>query len=93
MPLSFRLIVFDTTLLVKRSLSILIQNGRFTSRGLVRSYEEQALTIFRNCFGTAMGLEDFFFRWTPDHVGLYQCHSVLLAESGSAESHGSVSLE
>ena len=93
MPLSFRLIVFDTTLLVKRSLSILIQNGKFSSRGLIRSYEEQALNIIRDCFGTSLGLEDFFFRWTPDHFGLYQCHSVLLAESGSVKSHGSVSLE
>ena len=29
LPLSFRLIVFDTALLVKKSLNILIQNGRF----------------------------------------------------------------
>jgi 5'-AMP-activated protein kinase regulatory gamma subunit len=27
LPLSFRLIVFDTSLLVKKSLNILIQNG------------------------------------------------------------------
>lgn len=31
MPLSFRLIVFDTALLVKSSLAILIQNGRYSS--------------------------------------------------------------
>jgi len=29
LPLSFRLIVFDTALLVKKSLNILIQNGRW----------------------------------------------------------------
>lgn len=29
LPLSFRLIVFDTALLVKKSLNILIQNGKF----------------------------------------------------------------
>lgn len=29
LPLSFRLIVFDTALLVKKSLNILLQNGRF----------------------------------------------------------------
>ena len=29
LPLSFRLIIFDTALLVKRSLAILIQNGMF----------------------------------------------------------------
>ena len=28
LPLSFRLIIFDTSLLVKKSLTILIQNGR-----------------------------------------------------------------
>ena len=28
LPLSFRLIIFDTALLVKKSLTILIQNGR-----------------------------------------------------------------
>ena len=32
MPLSFRLIVFDTTLLVKRSLSVLTQNGEHCGR-------------------------------------------------------------
>lgn len=32
LPLSFRLIVLDTDLLIKKSLSILIQNGAFAPR-------------------------------------------------------------
>ena len=44
LPLSFRLIIFDTALLVKKSLTILIQNGNSLSRRY-RMLSEQALTV------------------------------------------------
>ena len=46
LPLSFRLIVFDTTLLVKKSLNILLQNGKQAA-----SYGLQVSRILTVCLG------------------------------------------
>ena len=37
LPLSFRLIIFDTSLLVKKSLTILVQNGELADSALEQS--------------------------------------------------------
>jgi len=53
MPLSFRLIVLDTSLLVKKSLNILMQNGG-TSLFILADW---LLTWYsRHCLSTAVGL-------------------------------------
>jgi len=36
LPISYRLIVFDTALLVKKSLNILNQNGAYLARARIR---------------------------------------------------------
>lgn len=64
LPLSFRLIVFDTALLVKKSLNTLIQNG-MCKRSLSGGPTSYA-SILRNCFSTIVGLADFHLRWPID---------------------------
>ena len=77
MPVSFRLIVFDTSLLVEKSLNILIQNGKFL-RQFIGRWE---LKGARHHLRAVMGFKNVFVRRFPHHVGLHQPHPVLLAES------------
>lgn len=72
MPLSFRLIVFDTALLVKSSLTILIQNGM---KNLHVKVKTQSLTMglnkfesFRDRLRAAMGFKDLDLRRLTHHV-------------------------
>lgn len=77
LPLSFRLIIFDTALLVKRSLNILIHNGML--RRKTHDSDVMADTL-SNRFGAAVGLQDFDLCRITDGLRLYERHSVLLAE-------------
>ena len=44
LPLSFRLIIFDTSLLVKKSLTILIQNGEASEKNNDREVSNELTT-------------------------------------------------
>jgi hypothetical protein len=91
LPLSFRLIVLDTSLLVKKSLNILIQNGGVTSPC---SQEGRMLTFgCRHCLSAAMGLKNVNLCGATHHLRLHQCYPILLAESRCSKSGRSVSLE
>lgn len=80
LPLSYRLIVFDTALLVKKSLNILIQNGMHTRPSTPRQ-PFRLTSQTRHCLRASLGLQDLDLRRPLDHLGLHQCHSILLAES------------
>ena len=58
MPLSYRLIMLDTSLLIKKSLNILIQNGMDPCYPLK---ETALLTVGSDCISAAMGLQDVCF--------------------------------
>ena len=84
LPLSFRLIIFDTALLVKKSLTILIQNGNMPPAAPECSPKCTVigrLTVDRHRLRTAMGLHHVLFCRTSDYVRLSQPHPILLAES------------
>lgn len=75
LPVSFRLIVLDTNLLVNRSLNILVQNGTplaSAERAIIRM-----LMLMCCCNGhrrrvsTTMELENIYFCRTPHLVGLH----------------------
>lgn len=85
LPLSFRLIIFDTSLLVKKSLTILTQNGEL----LLCLYLVERVLIGhpRHCLSAVVGFEDIDIRWTTHDLGLYQFDPVLLAESRRSQSH------
>ena len=86
LPLSFRLIIFDTALLVKKSLTILIQNGNIPPAAQSVATMDADLSG-RHRLRPAMGLEDILFRRTVDDFRLPQPHSILLAKSRSCEPH------
>ena len=95
LPLSFRLIVFDTTLLVKKSLNILLQNGecaasRAAGSSLVNNRMIGLLMWHRHRLRPAVGLEDFHVRGIADHFRLYQRHPVLLGQPRCTEPSGDV---
>lgn len=70
LPLSFRLIVFDTALLVKKSLSILIQNGRHLSSHRARR-PLLIQSFHRHRIGAIVGLENIHLRRSSDHHRLH----------------------
>lgn len=79
LPISYRLIVLDTALLVKKSLNILNQNGMRFRHVVI----ETELTAFdRHCISTSLGLQDIYLCWPVDHFRLHQRDPVLLAEPG-----------
>ena len=92
LPLSFRLIVFDTSLLVKNSLNILLQNG---ARPLPRPTRGRAETgrkweadgRDRHRVGAAVGFQDLDLRRPAHDERLHQRHPVLLAAPGGHEPH------
>jgi hypothetical protein len=76
LPISYRLIVLDTALLVKKSLNILNQNGqRILGRCATKSN-----VIYRHRIGTAVGFQVIHIRRTAYNLGLHQRHPILLAE-------------
>jgi hypothetical protein len=77
LPISYRLIVFDTALLVKKSLNILNQNGELVKHR-VQGYELRA--VRRHRLRAAVGLQVIHFRRPSHHFGLHQRYPVLLAE-------------
>lgn len=96
LPLSFRLIIFDTALLVKKSLTILIQNGEFRSAAPAACKDPAIdgwLTFSRHCVGAAVGLEELDLCRAADYIRLHQLDTVLLAESRSHHTSGSVQAE
>jgi hypothetical protein len=78
LPLSFRLIMMDTSLTVKNSLAILMQNG--TSR----VWSEGGANGTRHCLGTSMGLQVVDLCRIDNRTRLHQRHSILLAKPGQA---------
>jgi 5'-AMP-activated protein kinase, regulatory gamma subunit len=93
LPLSFRLIVFDTALLVKKSLNILIHNGSVLHRCCPSDRRMLTTTITRHRICAVVGLQDIDLCRLADYVGLHQRHTILLAESGCLSGCGSVSLK
>lgn len=77
MPLSFRLIVFDTALLVKSSLAILIQNGKSVK---LEKYRRLSKRGARDRLRASMGIEDVDLCRLTHHIGLSQPDTILLAE-------------
>ena len=88
LPLSFRLIIFDTALLVKKSLTILIQNGNTSRPVCIDLAYLYVLTTSRDRhrFSAVMGFEDIIVRGIAHHFRLPQPHPVLLAEPRGRES-------
>lgn len=79
LPLSFRLIILDTSLLVKKSLSILIQNGR--AARVSGHGRELICPSSRHRFGAPLGFEDLDICGLTYDCRLHQSHPILLAES------------
>jgi hypothetical protein len=79
LPISYRLIVLDTALLVKKSLNILNQNGELIEYDIQM---QELIGTRRHRLSAAMGLEIIYLRRTAHDLGLYQRHSILLAEPG-----------
>lgn len=90
LPLSFRLIILDTALLVKKSLNILIQNGW---SGRITSLMLKSLKYYRHRLCTTMGLENFNLCWSAHGFRLYQRRSILLAKPGRTGSDRPVQAE
>jgi hypothetical protein len=78
LPISYRLIVFDTALLVKKSLNILNQNGMHV--GYAMKGRRELTAVRRHRLSAAMGLQIVHIRRTSHNIRLYQCHTILLAE-------------
>jgi hypothetical protein len=76
LPISYRLIVLDTALLVKKSLNILNQNGKRA----ISATPPIADVINRHRLCAAVGLQVVHVRRPADDVRLHQRHPVLLAE-------------
>jgi hypothetical protein len=70
LPLSFRLIVFDTALLVKKSLNILIQNGE-QDKSIATTELELTLQDHRHCLRAVMGFEDVDLCGPPHDLRLH----------------------
>lgn len=71
LPLSFRLIVFDTGLTVKESLNIMVQNGKSFNMGpFSKSRGDQKLIWHHNRYRLCapMGFQDLFLRRASDHL-------------------------
>ena len=64
LPLSFRLIIFDTTLLVKKSLNILLQNGERPARQAGTGRTDGG----RHRVGTSLGLQVLDLCRPADHL-------------------------
>ena len=65
LPLSYRLIVLDTALLVKKSLDILIQCGAYDTW----NYGTHVRLInCRHCVSTTLGFQDLDLRRPPHHI-------------------------
>lgn len=94
LPLSYRLITFDTALLVKKSLNTLIQNGGWTPQpDWSWAADQWTAGSRRHRLGAALGFEDVSVCGPAHHVRLHQCRSVLLAESGRVQPDRSISTE
>lgn len=65
LPLSFRLIVFDTALLVKSSLATLAQNGKFLDREKTSVAKRLP---HRDCLRASMGFEDLGLCRLTHHI-------------------------
>lgn len=90
MPLSFRLIVFDTALLVKSSLAILIQNGKSVE---IDQYRPLKKIGRRDRLGAFVGFEDVDLCRFTHHIRLSQPDTVLLAESRGRQPNRPVQAE
>ena len=89
LPLSYRLITFDTSLLVKKSLNTLILNGEIDLRSVspCGSLDHQELTLqaCRHRVGASVGFKVVDLCWDAHNLGLHQRHPVLLAELGRVQ--------
>jgi hypothetical protein len=90
LPISYRLIVFDTALLVKKSLNILNQNGE-PSRHDIQMQE--LIRARRHRLSAAVGLQIVHLCRITYDLGLHKRHPVLLAESGRPRQGRPVPLE
>jgi hypothetical protein len=90
LPISYRLIVLDTALLVKKSLNILNQNGELTEYDIQM---QELIDTRRHRLSAAVGLEIIYLRRTAHDLGLYKRHPVLLAEPGRPRQSRPVPLE
>lgn len=78
LPLSFRLIVLDTDLLIKKSLNILIQNCKPMHKlGRVSRYADKRVSS-SHCVCPSMGLACLAVRRHLDRDRLHQCDPVPL---------------
>ena len=75
LPLSFRLIVLDNSLLIKKSLNILTQNGE---QAFGYNTQKGGSCVDRYCFGAIMGFQNVDLCWSPYRFGLHQRDSILL---------------
>ena len=86
LPLSYRLITFDTSLLVKKSLNTLILNGEIGSESVAfcagLEHRELILQTRRHRLCPSVGFQVLDLCGNAHDLGLHQRHPVLLAELG-----------